>query len=360
MRDAAPDKSGGGKMKLHYSISQEEYLEALTAQLRRRRTSAVNLIVLALLTAGQMAFAIWNVANGRLSGAAATAVLLLSAVICALQLAYQLLLPQRARHVLERDIRAGKISSDFWKPQTLSLENDLLEIRCGKQKLRYDCAYFQKAEQCGPMLVLTMKKEAAVHQLMIPLTALGGPEESESFLETLAAAKRASILAGYEAALEKPPEETNRTLRCTYGQEEFARAFVRSAREAYLTPAGWTPSTLARLAGTAFLLYHLSAGSFHSTAYKIFSVAVCMLLCYPYLISFSPLIYPIARKYTRSLFAGLDTLHLRLDEEDDGLIFSAETFFNRIPRSAVKAVRETETDRFYYLKDGTAITMRKK
>ena len=346
-------------MEFRYRISKEEYLEALLQQLKRRRTSWLNLILLAVLTVGQMSFAVWNVASGRLTGALAVTVLILSGAICVLQLCYQLCLTQRARHAMERDIASGKIAQDFWSTQILRLMDELLELRCGKLKLSYDCAYFQKEEICGPLLVLTMKKEKTIHQLMVPLAAFGGEKARKEFVQALYTAKRTSILAGFESTLEKPPEDALETLRCTYTRDDFVHDYIQSSRRAYLTAAGWTLSTFARLAGTAFLLYHLFSGSFNSAAYKVFAVLVCILLCYPYLVTFSPLIIPIARKYALSLFAGLDTVRFQLDYTPDSLIFSGDTFYNRIPRTQIKAVCNTEKNRFIYLKDGTSVTIKK-
>lgn len=346
-------------MEFKYRIGKDEYLDALMYQLKHRRASALNLILLAVLTVGQLGFAVWNVASGRLAGTLAVIVLIFSGLICVMQLVYQLSLPTRAKHAMERDIAAGKIAPEFWGTQHLRLKDELLELHCGKQKLSYDCAYFQKAEVCGPLLVLTMHKDNATHQLMVPLAALGGEAGSGEFTAALKAAKRASILSGFDSTVEKPPEATQDTLCCTYTVDSFIHDYISSARRAYLTSAGWTLSTIARLAGTAFMLYHLIHGSFESTAYKIFAVLVCVLLCYPYLVTFSPLIRPIARKYALSLFSGLDTVRFRLDYTPDSLIFSGDTFYNRIARTQVKAVRDTAKNRFIYLKDGSSVTIRK-
>lgn len=344
-------------MELRFSITEEEYLELLELLLKKRRKSPVGIITLLLMTVVQLGFALWSVVTGYISGGLAWAVLAMSVLIAMSQILYQLCIPRRARHRLDKDKAAGRISADFWSRQFLKLKDDALELRCGKSRLSYDCAYFVKAEELGRMLLLEMKKDNTAHQLLIPLSAFSGEEEKQRFLEQLQSSRESSIRAGYAKNKGQRPEAPECSVTFHYDRKSFQNDTIRCARRAYLTRAAWNLSTVAKIAGTAFLLYHVFAGSFASTAFTVFALLVCFLLCYPFIITFTPLIRLIAVKNGRSLFGGLEEMDCAVDLTEDTLYYSGDTFFNAIRLTAVRAVEKSNKWVFVYLRDGTSVTV---
>lgn len=342
-------------MELQFSITEEEYLELLELLLKKRRKSPVGIITLLLMTVVQLGFALWSVVTGYISGGLAWAVLAMSVLIALSQILYQLCIPRRARHRLDK--AAGRISADFWSRQFLKLKDDALELRCGKSRLSYDCAYFVKAEELGRMLLLEMKKDNTAHQLLIPLSAFSGEEEKQRFLEQLHSSRESSIRAGYAKNKGQRPEAPECSVTFHYDRKSFQNDTVRCARRAYLTRAAWNLSTVAKIAGTAFLLYHVFAGSFASTAFTVFALLVCFLLCYPFIITFTPLVRLIAVKNGRSLFGGLEEMDCAVELTEDTLYYSGDTFFNAIRLTAVRAVEKSNKWVFVYLRDGTSVTV---
>lgn len=344
-------------MEYYFKISEEEYLCALKEILRRRRKSILNILVFIIMTVGQLSYIVWSIATGQASGTYAYILLAISLLIIGMQVFYQASVDLRATHHLKKEKANGRISKDFWSSQHLTLKNDILSLRCGKTKLEYDCAYFQRVETLGSMLLLNFRHEKLVHQLMLPRGIFPTTEAEDAFRNAIRQSKVNSIRAGYQAIAGNRPEKPEYSVEFEYTLKNFVRDYVKSARTIYLTDIPWNLTAVAKLVATGYLLFNLFAGNFDTTAFKIFAVLVSFILCYQYLITFTPLIYLMAKKYAVSLFSGLDKVSCALDVKDGILYFSGTTFFNELQQSSVYALEKNNKCMFIYFKDGTSITV---
>lgn len=344
-------------MEYNFKISQEEYLNTLKDILRQRRKSVLNILVFAVMTVGQLSYIVWSIVSNSVSGAYAYILLIIALLIFGIQVFYQASINLRAAHQFKKEKINGRIAKDFWNRQYLTLKNDTLCLSCGKTKLEYDCAYFQRVETLGSMLVLNFRHEKLIHQLMLPRSVFRKHEDEDAFLEAIAQSKINSICGGYKSRADDRPTEPEYSIEFDYEIKSFVRDYVKSARNVYFTRIPWNLTAVAKLVATGYLLFNLFSGNFDSTGFKIFAILVSLILCYQYIIVFSPLIYLMAKKYAVSLFGGLEKLSCALDVKDSVLYFSGITFFNKLPQSSVYAVEKKDTLMFIYIKDGTSITV---
>lgn len=340
---------------INFTISRQEYLQLLTAILKKRRMSVINILVFLFMTVGQAVLVAVNIVIHDIGGGRMALLIAFSALIFAVQLFYQLSTGLRARVQLERSEKAGKISSEFWGRQRLSLKDDTLTLSCGKSRLSYDCAFFSGWQVFGSMLIVNFTKERTVHQLIIPLSALESCGGHERFVDMLSEARKESVLCGYAENGWERPENARYSVEFECSEKQFIRNSVRSSRMAYLTPAAWNLTAIAKLAGAAFLIYHSAAGSVDSLAFVFFSIFISIILLLRYIVTFTPLIYLMARKNTRSLFAGFDSIMFAVDVTEDKLIYSGTTFYNEMKLRDIRAVEETDRMAAVYLKDLTAV-----
>ncbi len=343
-------------MEYYFKITQEEYLQTLEALLRDRRKSIFNIIIFFVMTVGQLGFVIWHIASSGIDPAMAVVLLVCSLAICALQLFHQLGLRTRAKSQMMRDMNKGNISEEFWKQQHLTLRDDLLSLKCGKSVLKYDCAYFSKAQEVDNMLLLNFRRGKDIHQLMIPLSIFKG-EGSAEFVKALEASKKSSLNAGFQENRVERPENCDFSLEYSYSFKDFCRHQVRAARLAYTSRVGWTLSTIARVAAAVYLVWHIASGSFESNGWVVFSVCVIVLLIYPLIIAFTPLCPLIVKRNITSLFGGLDSIDCSLDVCENKLWYIGDSFDNVIDLSKIVDVVKAKDMTVFYFKDNTAITV---
>lgn len=343
-------------MEYYFKITKEEYLQTMEAMLRDKRKRPVNLILFFLMTVCQLGFVIWHIATSGIDPAKAVALLVCSLVICGMQLYFQLGLRTRAKKQMERDMSRGSISEDFWKQQHLVLHDDLLRLKCGKSELRYDCAFFSKAQEMGNMLLLSFTRRKEVHQLMVPLSAFKG-EGSAEFIEALEASKKSSISAGLKENRVQRPEDCEFSVEYSYKLKSFCRDQVRAARLAYAGRVAWNVSTLARLAGSLYIMRLVVSGSFSSVGWAVVAVCVVILLVYPVLLVFTPVCALIIRRNIGALFGGLDTINCSLDIAENKLWHIGDSFDNVIDLSRIIAVVKAKDLTVLYFKGNIAITV---
>ena len=184
-----------------FKVSRQEYLELLDAILKKRRLSIINILAFLVMTVGQVALVTVNIVKYDIRGGQMALLIALSASICVIQLLYQFSTGLRARVQLNRSEKAGKINSEFWERQRLTLKDDTLTLACGKSRLSYDCAFFSGSQVLGKMLILNFTKDKTVHQLIVPTSALESCGGAEAFVGMLsetacgAASRKAAGLA---------------------------------------------------------------------------------------------------------------------------------------------------------------------
>lgn len=344
-------------MDFSYQFTRKEYEKTVADLLYQRRRSPLSVLVFLLMTVGQIAFTVYCLFRFHLTGSHRSILILLSAAIAITQLVYWFTIPQRARSQTEQAIRKGTISPDFWKPQHLSLHDDLLRIKSGKADLRYDCAYFQKDQIVGNTLLLTFTKDKTSHQIMIPCSAFSSSEEQNRFLDMIRSSKADSILAGINQDCAIRPEDADFSVEYRYTLEAFSRDQIRAVRAAYTSRVSWTLSTIARVVAAVFLIWHLVHGSYSSVPMTVLVVVILLFLLYPFLISFTPLCRFLVRRYSASLFSGLNQVRCSLDVAEHKLYYIGDTFDNIIDVSQITDLVRLKDLTIIYLKDNTSITI---
>ena len=343
-------------MKISYIVTKEDYLQTIIYALKERRKTPVNIIIFLMMTVVQLCAAIWAAVKYSGQSSAVLWLPVLSIGICALPVFYQLSVTIRARAQMNRDIRKGNISKDFWNRQYVTLENQIFRLKCGKNELVYDCAYFNGAQSIGGILLLSFKKEKAVHQIMVPLSALESMGGGEGLTKLLTEAKRESLGISSDEGNARPLDAVY-FVSFIYSEKEFYGDQIRAARLAYTNRVGWTFANIAKIIAAAFLIYHIFMGSYGSTGFLVFIIIVIILLIYPIVITFSPLCGLLIRNNIRSLFGALSMQNCALDIAEGKLFYTGETFRNVIPLSYVYSVASGKNLTVIYLKDNSAITI---
>lgn len=334
-------------MEFRYQISREDYLNAMISQLRQRRKGFFNLLTFAVMTVGQGGYTLWYALKTRPDPDRTVLICCLSAGIFAIQTFYQCALRLRAEQNIRRYQKKGLLSEDFWKTQILKLDDDILTLRCGNQKLAYDCAYFKKAETVGSFLVLTFQKGRELQQLMIPEGVFKKEGSRQAFLDSLKAAGQASIRSGMRELTEIGTEEGGVSLSYTMSRKTFEEALVRCTRRIYLTREGWPLNTIARVAGAAFLLGNVAAGVIASPSFILYAALISIILLLPFLSAFTPIQTMLSRQNAGNVFAGLEEMAFCLTVLSDRLVWQSESFMNEIPFEKLAAA--DRDDRFAYL-----------
>lgn len=345
-------------MDFYFRITREEYLNAIKGFLRTRQRSVANLLIFLFMTVGQAALVAWNIVRLGITGGTRTALIAISALICLTQVFYQCSVELRAKSQLRRSMEKGKISEEFWGRQHLSLKDEVLRLRCGKVDLKYDCAYYDGAQLVGGMLVVSFRRGKDVHQLLIPVTAFATEEQRQQFEAALDDAKRASILSGYAENSHARPAKPVYFADFDYTADEFSRDYVRAARLAYSTAVPYDIMLITKLVAAAFLIYNIIAANITGTMFTLFSVFIIVILLYPVLFTFTPLIRQVSKRNTQSLFGGLTLVHCAVDVTDDKLVFSGDTFYNELPLASVYGAEKRRDFAAVYLRDNTAVVMK--
>lgn len=309
------------------------------------------------MTVFQSGYVFRNIVIGKLNGYSAVTVGIMSAVICVLQCTYFFSINKRAEIQLNNLIKTGKIPEDFWKAQHLSISDDVLTLKCGSTRYEYDCAYFTGADELADILILNFRKDRSVHQLLVPKKAIGSADNISDFISLLNQSKDESIKSAFPCSMEENNLNSDYSVDFEYDISSFSSDYARGSRKIYLTPAGWSLSFIAKLAGAGFLLYNVFAGRVTGTAYTVFAVLISVVLLFQLLVAFTPISRIIAKEHAVSLFKGLEKMNCRLEADDQSLRFKGDTFDNTIPIADVKAVEKDSRNCFIYLKNGSSISI---
>lgn len=333
-------------------MTEQEYLDALALEIRQQRSDPLNLIAALICTVVQLGFVVFCIASGILAGTAATAACLASFALFAGVTAYQLAVGARARAGLRACRKAGYLYQDFSAPIRLSVEDGVLRIGGGKNKLSYDCAYLSEYGFVGEMLALTFRRESAVHRILIPVSVFGGRADAKTFAETLSA-------LGDGRDGDGSPEEAAPlcVVRYESTQAEFAVGYVRCCRAAYRTAYMWTASFVLKIALAALLIWYVANGTLGSVFWDVVACAAAFLLLLRPIAVFSPLMRVTAGRYAKNLYGGRSGMTFTISVTEDTLSCVAEGFCNRFPLDRVLYVEKTNTHLFAYLKGGVVLSV---
>ena len=339
-------------MKYSFRMTEQEYLDALAYEIRKQRSDPLNLIAALICTVVQLGFVVFCIASGILADMAATATCLASCALFAGMTAYQLAVGARARAKLNACRKAGYLYQDFSSPIRLSVEDGVLRIGGGKNKLSYDCAYLSEYGFVGEILALTFRRESAVHRILVPVSAFGGRDGAASFAEKLSA-------LGVGRGGDGSPEEAAPlcVVRYESTEAEFAADYVRCCRAAYRTGYIWTASFVLKLALAALLIWYVANGTLGPMFWDVVACVAAFLLLQRPIAVFSPLMRVTASRYAKNLYGGRSRMTFTISVTKDAFSCFAEGFCNRFPLDRVLFVEKTKTHLFTYLKGGVILSI---
>ena len=98
-------------MKLRYKVTEENYIEMLQMQLKRKNRSFLSLLITFLCTFGQMGVLIYMIASGAVAGKHIYILGAMSIAIFVLNIVYRLTTHRRAVVALERFKLQGKLTA---------------------------------------------------------------------------------------------------------------------------------------------------------------------------------------------------------------------------------------------------------
>lgn len=342
-------------MEFRYHISEEDYINILEDQFKQRRTGILNIFLFILMTVGQSAYAVWYIITAHPKTKIVVCIAFLSISISIIQIFYQHAIRLRAVQTLKTQKKRKAISEDFWKLQVLTLENDILTLRCGKEKLSYDCAYYIKAETVGDALVLTFKRGKNIQQIILPIRVFQTENEKEEFISKLQVSRQNSILAGMSEINEIVEENYEYSVQYSMTKKQFADALVQCTRKYYVTRAGLSLKNIARIAGTVFLLGNVIMGKINTGPFILFAVLVSFLLMIPYISAFSPIQSAFARQNAENIFRGLDTMDFQLAVFTDRIAWRGDSFLNEIPIEKLIAAEKTNNIAFLFFNNNSSV-----
>ena len=341
-------------MEYSFQITEKDYIGTLAAQLKQKRKGILNILAFLLLTVGQSAYAVWYILSAKPEKKSAVFICLLSALVFALQIFYQFSIRLRAEQTLKRYKKNGSISESFWKTQRMKLDDDVLSLRCGKDRLVYDCAFFSNAETLGGVLVLTFQKGKEIQQLMLPESVFESEDARKRFIDALAASRQNSIRASTGDTAIPNAENAEMAVLYTMTKEEFSKALVRCTRRFYTTKAGMSLKNIARLACVVFLLGNIAAGVINTKDFIIYASLISLVLLLPFIVAFSPIEGSIARQNAEKTFAGLDEMNFSLAVFPDSIAWKCESFSNEISVENLIAVVRDKRYAFFYFRDNSS------
>lgn len=234
-------------MAYHFHLTREQYLAALKTELKAQRQDPFHLLLSFLLTQAELILA------------------LVSAALFGGTLWWNLALNSRAKRKLHAIEKAGYLYQDFSSLIRLKVNDGVLKIYGGKNKLSYDCTYLRGFSFVGEMLALIFSNGQAVHRILIPVSAFGGRKEAAIF-----AVKLEDIGAGTDQEL---AEEPDCVVEYSSTEKDFVSDYIRCCRTAYRTSYMLTTSFLLKVLLAVFLVWCVCNGSVSGAVWQF---AACL------------------------------------------------------------------------------------
>lgn len=331
-------------MAYHFHLTREQYLDTLKLELKNQRRDPLHLLVSFLLTVVQFAWVVFLLTHAELADQTKLILALVSAALFCGTLWWNLALSSRAKRKLHAIEKAGYLYQDFASLIRIKVDDGVLNIYGGKNKLSYDCAYLRGFSFVGEMLALVFSNGQAVHRILIPISAFGGRKEAASF-----AGKLEDIGAGADRDLAEAPDCV---VEYISGEKDFVSDYIRGCRTAYRTSYMLTNSFLLKILLAVFLVWCVCNGSISGAVWQFSACLAAILLLSRLLIVFSPLIRLSAGKYAENLFSGAERMTFRVTVDSQYLTIASDSFCNRFSLERVSVVEKTSHALYIYLRGG--------
>ena len=331
-------------MAYHFHLTREQYLTALKAELKAQRRDPFHLLLSFLLTVVQFAWVVLLLTHAELTDQAKLILALVSAALFGSTLWWNLALNSRAKRNLHAIEKAGYLYQDFSSLIRIKVDDGVLKIYGGKNKLSYDCAYLRGFSFVGEMLALIFSNGQAVHRILIPVSAFGGRKEAAIF-----AVKLEDIGAGTDQEL---AEEPDCVVEYSSTEKDFVSDYIRCCRTAYRTSYMLTTSFLLKILLAVFLVWCVCNGSISGAVWQFAACLAAFLLLSRMLIVFSPLIRLSAGPYAKNLFSGAERMDFRVTVDSQYLTIASDAFCNSFSLDRVSVVEKTAHDLYIYLRGG--------
>ena len=331
-------------MAYHFHLTREQYLAALKAELKAQRRDPFHLLLSFLLTVVQFAWVVLLLTHAELTDQAKLILALVSAALFGGTLWWNLALNSRAKRNLHAIEKAGYLYQDFSSLIRIKVDDGVLKIYGGKNKLSYDCAYLRGFSFVGEMLALIFSNGQAVHRILIPVSAFGGRKEAAIF-----AVKLEDIGAGTDQELAEAPDCV---VEYSSTEKDFVSDYIRCCRTAYRTSYMLTTSFLLKILLAVFLVWCVCNGSISGAVWQFAACLAAFLLLSRMLIVFSPLIRLSAGPYAKNLFSGAERMAFRVTVDSQYLTIASDSFCNRFSLERVSVVEKTAHALYIYLRGG--------
>ncbi|MGI6028767.1 MAG: hypothetical protein ACOX81_05120 [Candidatus Heteroscillospira sp.] len=336
-------------MKLRYKVSEENYIEMLQKQLKRRDRSPISLLITFVCTIGQMGMLIYLIATGGVTGKNVYILGAMSALIFILNIIYRVTTHRRASVTLQRFKLQGKISEDFWKDHEFRLDSDSLTVRFGSLRSVYSLQEINGYEELDSSLLIYCKGTVAD---IVPYTAI---EDKEAFLEAIREAQHTQIVDNAERLRDDVPASFKYHFNYSYTLDSYLAHQREAYRRLYTTKLILNWHTIIRLFVSLYALGYIFINP------KPWVVALCIavfiIFNLQHIVTFTPLC-------NLTIKSGLgDTLAHKPDPETDAYI-TADSIIIRgsmhsldIPVKEVKAMRRIKGGVALYLPKNVMLTI---
>lgn len=331
-------------MNYRFHLTREQYLATLKAELKAQCLDPLHLLVSFLLTVVQFAWIVFLFTHADLTEQVKLILSLASAALFGATLWWNLALNSRAKRKLRAIEKAGYLYQDFTSLIRIKVDDGVLKIYGGKNKLSYDCAYLRGFSFVGEMLALIFSNGQAVHRILIPISTFGGRSEAAAF------ARKLEDIGAY--ADEELAEDPDCVVEYVSTEKEFVSDYVRCCRTAYRTPYMLTASFLLKVLLAVFLVWCVCNGTITGTVWQFTACLAAFLLLSRPLLVFSPLIRLSAGQYAKTLFSGAERMTFRVSVDSQYLTIVSDTFCNRFSLERVSVVEKTAHALYVYLRGG--------
>lgn len=343
-------------MRLTYSVTEAQYLDYLTALLKRRDRSPLGILLLLLTTVGQAALCVFFTLHMDFAPERRWSLWGMSALIAALSCFRRLYRKGRAKNQLARNRQLGNVRQEVWQPHELLMNETTLRVRYGKEDFRRDMQDFVGCEEEAGLVRLRFRD--AVLDL-VPADVLD-EEKRRTLAETARERRRQALAEEVRAAIpeewrEKLPEDPELEAVYAYPLEDYCRHQLRAHRGKYASRAFWTAREWTRVSLSALSVTW--AVMRPSALHWVVAVLLVAVLNLPHLLCFSPLMAAVVRRDARPLYEGREsrTVHLYATADRLTAVFGAVLL--EIPAGDITFALEGASFFALFLRKGAILTI---
>ncbi|MGE4485769.1 MAG: hypothetical protein AB7C97_11730 [Oscillospiraceae bacterium] len=234
-------------MKLSYDITEAEYLNMLTAMLKRAERTPMRIAAFLMLTIVQMCWVGCMLLTADLSHRDMAILGALSAVLALINILFRALRRVRAKNALKNMKASGQILPDYWKAHALTVKGGEISLTFGGIKLVSACLDIGPVATTDGLLLLYSGGKIFE---AVPVRAFPSDGAKNRFIELL---KESAETA------EEPfdiPEGAVWALRYETDGRDFLLSQVRCFRAVWLSRNMLKPFPIIKLAASVYMLYY--------------------------------------------------------------------------------------------------------